>query len=198
MALLYCVSKTPDFGKKDENVSLQAKTVTLGTVSTDNLIRQVAEISSFGEGDVRGVLSALFQATSHYLSDSYRVELGDFGVLSPKVSSPQAKTAKEIRSNVVKYSGVKFRASKKLSESIRTKIVRSGFEARQSSDMPEDMRRELLKQHLIKNGYITRPKYSRQTGLLKNKAIADLKKYVTEGWLKTEGKWSHVVYKLRN
>ena len=67
------------------------------------------------------------------------------------------------------------------------------FQTSSDEYTPEE-RFQLLSDHLDANGFIICKKYTELTGLLKNKASAELRKWAEEGHISREGRVPHVVY----
>jgi len=86
---------------------------------------------------------------------------------------------------------------KKIGMQMKLERVEPNRAFQTSSDeyTPEE-RFQLLIAHLKENGFITCKKYAELTGLLKNKASAELRKWYMEQKIKREGRVPHVFYRL--
>ena len=113
----YNLKKKPSLTTKEgEKETMYADIVYSGTITAERLIRTVAQRTGFKEGVIEGILSELQNETLEYLSEGYRVELGEFGFFSAKVKSRLVENRNDLRSNSVSFDGVNFRASKVLGE----------------------------------------------------------------------------------
>lgn len=116
----YNLKKKPSLTTKEgEKETMYADIVYSGTITAERLIRTVAQRTGFKEGMIEGILSELQNETLEYLSEGYRVELGEFGFFSAKVKSRLVENKNDLRSNSVSFDGVNFRASKSFRTGIR-------------------------------------------------------------------------------
>ena len=116
----YNLKKKPSLTTKEgDKETMYADIVYSGTITAERLIRTVAQRTGFKEGMIEGILSELQNETLEYLSEGYRVELGEFGFFSAKVKSRLVENRNDLRSNSVSFDGVNFRASKSFRTGIR-------------------------------------------------------------------------------
>ena len=121
----YNLKKKPSLTTKEgEKETMYADIVYSGTITAERLIRTVAQRTGFKEGMIEGILSELQNETLEYLSEGYRVELGEFGFFSAKVKSRLVENKNDLRSNSVSFDGVNFRASKSFRTGIRGDLER--------------------------------------------------------------------------
>lgn len=186
----YNLKKKPSLTTKEgEKETMYADIVYSGTITAERLIRTVAQRTGFKEGMIEGILSELQNETLEYLSEGYRVELGEFGFFSAKVKSRLVENRNDLRSNSVSFDGVNFRASKSFRTGIRGDLERRrciGF--RTSKEWDRKQLEQIVLQHIRKHGFITRATYTELTGRLKNSALADLKSFAAEGIIKRVGR----------
>lgn len=186
----YNLKKKPSLTTKEgEKETMYADIVYSGTITAERLIRTVAQRTGFKEGMIEGILSELQNETLEYLSEGYRVELGEFGFFSAKVKSRLVENRNDLRSNSVSFDGVNFRASKSFRTGIRGDLERRrciGF--RTSKEWNREQLEQIVLQHIRKHGFITRATYTELTGRLKNSALADLKSFAAEGIIKRVGR----------
>ena len=186
----YNLKKKPSLTTKEgDKETMYADIVYSGTITAERLIRTVAQRTGFKEGMIEGILSELQNETLEYLSEGYRVELGEFGFFSAKVKSRLVENRNDLRSNSVSFDGVNFRASKSFRTGIRGDLERRrciGF--RTSKEWDRKQLEQIVLQHIRKHGFITRATYTELTGRLKNSALADLKSFAAEGIIKRGGR----------
>ena len=186
----YNLKKKPSLTTKEgEKETMYADIVYSGTITAERLIRTVAQRTGFKEGVIEGILSELQNETLEYLSEGYRVVLGEFGFFSAKVKSRLVENRNDLRSNSVSFDGVNFRASKSFRTGIRGDLERRrciGF--RTSKEWDRKQLEQIVLQHIRKHGFITRATYTELTGRLKNSALADLKSFAAEGIIKRVGR----------
>lgn len=186
----YNLKKKPSLTTKEgDKETMYADIVYSGTITAERLIRTVAQRTGFKEGMIEGILSELQNETLEYLSEGYRVELGEFGFFSAKVKSRLVENRNDLRSNSVSFDGANFRASKSFRTGIRGDLERRrciGF--RTSKEWDRKQLEQIVLQHIRKHGFITRATYTELTGRLKNSALADLKSFAAEGIIKRVGR----------
>lgn len=174
--------------KDDDERKLYPSIVYNGTMTSKELVAQVAHKSGFNAGQLEGALIELMDTAAYYIGQGYHVELGEFGFFSGKIKSRHVANKKEIRSQSIRFNGVNFRASKKFRAKAVGDLERSPYKQfYQSRKRSEEELEQMLKTHLDKNGFITRTTYTELTGRMKNTALADLKTFVTKGVIQCKG-----------
>lgn len=84
---LYDLKKRPALtSKEDEGEVYYPKLISSGKITTEQLLRELSEYSTFNTGEAEGILCDLLHLVSKHVSEGYRVELGDFGVFSAKLN----------------------------------------------------------------------------------------------------------------
>ena len=186
----YNLKKKPSLTTKEgEKETMYADIVYSGTITAERLIRTVAQRTGFKEGVIEGILSELQNETLEYLSEGYRVELGEFGFFSAKVKSRLVENRNDIRSESVAFNGVNFRASKSMRVGIRGDLERRKcVDFNTSCKWDRENLKKLVLQYIGEHGFITRTTYTELTGRLKNTALDDLKSFAAEGIIKREGR----------
>ena len=192
----------PNLQGKEEELGLYPQLVTSGTITMKDLMERASRHSGFNPAEVLGIVTFLEDAMVEYLSQGYHVKLGDIGTFSAGLTSRKVMSKEEIRTNSVHFDNVHFKADKKFRKKIglEMKLERvepyRAFQTSSDEYTPEE-RFQLLMAHLDANGFITCKKYSELTGLLKNKASAELRKWAEEGRIVREGRVPHVIYRKR-
>lgn len=186
----YNLKKKPSLTTKEgDKETMYADIVYSGTITAERLIRTVAQRTGFKEGMIEGILSELQNETLEYLSEGYRVELGEFGFFSAKVKSRLVENKNDIRSESVAFNGVNFRASKSMRVGIRGDLERRKcVDFNTSRKWDRENLKKLVLQYIGEHGFITRATYTQLTGRLKNTALDDLKSFAAEGIIKREGR----------
>ena len=182
MAADYDFRRKPNEKGDGEVQPLYPRIVSKGTIDSKRLFREIAEASSFTEGDLAGIMVAFQEKVSYYLSEGYHVKLGEIGYFSSSVR------ARPVIDNV------NFRATPWFRRRSSGTVTRAKFGFQESSNLPEETRRSRLEAFLAKNHFITRREYSQITGLLKGKALRELNLLVENGVLNTRGYGNRVVY----
>lgn len=197
----YNLKKKPQLTTKEgEKDTLYAGIVYSGTISSEQLIRNVAERSGFKEGELAGALIELLDEVAYQIGEGYIVELGDFGYFSGKVKSRLVESKEDIRSSSIHFNGVNFRASKKFRYKAQGELERNPYHRfHQSREWNEDVLERIVTKHIEENGFINRTTYTQLTGRLKNKALEDLKKMADKGIIERKGRGNQMHFvKPRN
>ena len=191
----------PNLQGKEEELGLYPQLVTSGTITVKDLMKRAAQHTGFSPAEVLGIVTFLEDAMVEYLSQGYHVKLGDIGTFSAGIACRKVMNKDEIRSQSIHFDNVHFKANKKFRKKIGLEMKLERVEPNRafqtSSDAyTPDERFQLLIAYLKENGFITCKKYSELTGLLKNKASAELRNWASEGKIKRDGRVPHIVYLL--
>ena len=98
MAADYDFRRKPNEKGDGEVQPLYPRIVSKGTIDSKRLFREIAEASSFTEGDLAGIMVAFQEKVSYYLSEGYHVKLGEIGYFSSSLKARPVMDKKEIRS----------------------------------------------------------------------------------------------------
>ena len=194
MAAEYDFRRKPDEKGNGELQPFYPRIVSKGTIDSKQLFREIAEATSFTEGDLEGIMVSLQNKVSYYLSEGFHVKLGEIGYFSSSLTARPVMEKKEIRSVSIWFDNVNFRATKWFRRHCAGTVTRAKFGFQESSNLPEETRFARLDTFLKKNFFITRREYSQITGLLKGKALRELNLMVEKGILKTRGTGNRIVY----
>ena len=111
MAADYDFRRKPNEKGDGEVQPLYPRIVSKGTIDSKRLFREIAEASSFTEGDLAGIMVAFQEKVSYYLSEGYHVKLGEIGYFSSSLKARPVMDKKEIRSVSISFDNVNFRAT---------------------------------------------------------------------------------------
>ena len=112
MAAEYDFRRKPDEKGNGELQPFYPRIVSKGTIDSKQLFREIAEASSFTEGDLEGIMVSLQNKVSYYLSEGFHVKLGEIGYFSSSLTARPVMEKKEIRSVSIWFDNVNFRATK--------------------------------------------------------------------------------------
>ncbi|MCC8188115.1 MAG: HU family DNA-binding protein [Bacteroides sp.] len=199
MSAIYDFKENPGQDPDQENPLLYPYLISSGTVPCQKIMEEICRASTFTVPDLQGALHALSEAVIHYLNDGYRVELSHFGYFSPTVGATRpVRDPKKVRSKDIYFNGVNFRPSAAFRKSLNGKLKRArpGQRHRSSSDRSDEECLRLLLDHLKKYPFITRLDYSALTGKLKNTAMKQLKRFIADGHIVSDGTGNRLIYRL--
>ena len=97
---------------------LYPRIVNKGTIEMERLVQDIADMSSFTPGDVKGVVALLEDRISYYLSEGHHVQLGDIGYFSASLQARPVMDPKEIHSQTIFFGKVHLRVSPDFPETL--------------------------------------------------------------------------------
>ena len=194
MAAQYDFQRRPNPKGDGELQPLYPRIVNKGTIDTERLVSDISRMSSFSPGDIHGLLAAIEDRVSYYLSEGHHVQLGDMGYFSAGLQGRPVMDPKEIHAQTIFFSKVHFRVSPDFRKRCAGFVERAkyGFRKVRNLAVPNVTvvywcfwRR--IHSSLAKITAVLRD-------FLKNKALNDLNLLVEKGYLSTIGQGSHKVY----
>ena len=186
MAALYDLFRTPQ-PKDEKKVRYHARSVVTGKMSTQHLVRAIAQRSAFKESVVTGVLLALEDVLSESLAEGKSVQLDGVGAFRISAKSASVRDRREIRAESIEFKGVVYKADKKLLKKLSaTKFLRTKYShcSVEVSDIEID---GILTEHFKEHDYITTKELEQLCGLSNATALRRLKERVNEGKLAHPG-----------
>lgn len=201
MSALYDLLPVPPKGNDESGARLYPKLRPYKTVSFKELTEKIASHSGLTKGNIIAVMEEIEYWTKQFLSDGYRVQIGNIGTVSASLKADEEVYDKgDIHAQSIRFDKVKMSVSKQFSKQCGGKVLRApvGKKFRQSScAYTEEERLALLQSYLESHDYITRAEYGDLTGLLKYKAWQDLDKWVKAHLINIKGRAPHRVYVKR-
>lgn len=180
-----------------------------GQVDMETIAEKVSQASSFGRGDIVGLMQAVTDEIAYQMSQGHSVKIDKLGVFTPALgllkdrereSGEEGDTKRNAASICLK--DIHFKADKELLHNTarHCHLKRSTETFRQSSQMfsPQE-RLKRAQEYLKQNAFMTLADYCRLTGLLKSSASRELKEWLAqpETCLDYKGRGTHKIYILR-
>ena len=132
------------------------RAVTTGTVSTEEIARDIQKATSLTEGDVVACLTALSYSLQTNLSASRRVHLEGIGYFQLSLEAPPAKDPKQYNASNVHIKAIRYRADKVMKERMSgAKFMRRAMSENHSSVREYAKVERLLMDYLAEYQYIT-------------------------------------------
>jgi len=194
MAATYDLRENPNPKKDGKKQPLHPRIVSKGTIPSRELLEEISSGTTFSVADLEGALIALTERISFHLKNGYNVELGKMGYFSAKLKSRPVMEKDEIRAASVEFENINFRASASFKKKTRGTLERANKGFNTSAQLSEAERRSLLDKYLDENTFITRTDYTNLTGLLKKKAMSDLKVLINQGVLISSGRGNQMIF----
>ncbi len=199
MSAIYDFKPVPGQDPDQEKPLLHPYLISAGTVPCRKILKEICRASTFTVSDLEGALTALSEHVLRYLNYGYRVELGHFGYFSAGIKADRLiRDRGEVRSISVRFDSVHFRASSSFRRQLNGKLrlARSGSQRVRSSSLSDAECRGLLLAYLEDHPFITRTEYSALTGKLKNTALRQLRRFISEGVILCKGSHNQLRYML--
>ena len=177
-----------------------------GQMDLDEITKNICRASTFSPGDVKGLVMALAQEIAHGMAEGRSVKIDGLGVFTPALGLREGferETGKEgdRRRNATSIclDRIHFRADKELlQETARhCTLERSTWKFHKSSThLTPEQRLEMAREYLAEHPYLTVANYAALTGLLRNAAAKELKRWAEDqtSGIGSSGRGTHKVY----
>ena len=120
MCARYRMVRNPNPTGDKKKQALHPRVVPYGTISTEELMRDIEGRSGFSGADIKGALRVIADAMAFRLDEGYNVELDGLGFFSVSLVSRPVMDRKEIRSESVHFRNVNFRCGKYLKSKLKS------------------------------------------------------------------------------
>lgn len=195
MSAVYDLFKSP---KSDvENGGhpvLYARVVTHRTISCSKLVDEMADASSFTQGDLNGMLSTVSQAMVRHLSEGDSVELEGIGFFSPTLKCSGSTERSEISTASVQFANIRFRACSWMKDKMAAMRLQRKGKSPVIAERSIEERLSMVLEFLAKQTIMIRSDYQRLAGCDKTQAIRDLNSWMEAGHIHRYGSGSNIVY----
>ena len=144
----YDFRKKPSSKEDEDEQPLYPRIVSNGTIDFQQIVKEIAQASSFTPADIEGVQLAIENKISEYLVSGHHVQLGNLGYFSAKLKARPVMDAKEIHAQSIYFDNVNFRPSSSFRKKVRGFVekAKSGFA--HSAEVPVEERRRRLEKFL--------------------------------------------------
>lgn len=188
----FSVYDTPSKNSKDAC----ARLVSSGTKHMKEVCTYINESCSINSSDIKGVLDALSKFIGHQLSYGYTVELEGLGYFSPALKTKKERVNEKGNTVFsVSVEGVNFRCSPELKEMVKDCRPQKVKRENKTTTSREE-RKALMLDYLKSRRIINVSDYVDLNKCTHYAAKNDMKQFVEDGLLETEGYRTHRVYKL--
>lgn len=195
MPVNYDFYKNPKLADKDERTHLHARVVPKGTVSSDELAKEIHDRSTLSTADITATLVALADITAEKLRDGQRVYIKGIGYLQMTLQCPPVESESEIRAESVRFKSVAFRPDAQLKERLSTThFVRQADKSHSKNYSTEEIDR-LVARHFQQNETLTRNQFEALCGLTYSTAVRHLKRLREEGKIINIASQKHPLYR---
>lgn len=172
-------------------------------VELRRLAREIADGTTFGVGEVEGIICTLVSKMANYMAWGYSVRVNGMGAFAPAL---QLKAGAEREDNSptrrnatsIEIGGVHFRPDRELIEQIARgcKLERAKPRRYTSPSTGREERTALALSHLHTHGRLSVAEYIGMTGLSRTSAVRELAKLREAGTVAMQGRGSHSFYTL--
>ena len=176
---------------------------------SDELAREVAEVTSFSAGEVMGVFQELWKQMAWQMAHGCSVKIEGVGLFTPLLELKEGRereaadgSGTKRNAESIRVGDISFRADKVLVSEVnaRCRLERApGQFVKRVSRHSSDERLKLVHDFLVSHAVLTVSEYAALTGLSKTTAGRELRKFCeTPGTgIDFKGRGSHKVYVLK-
>jgi predicted histone-like DNA-binding protein len=193
----YRLFKNPSPDPEQANGNLHARIVSRYKFTTEELMDQIREMSSFTRGDVKGILSLLRLLLEDILTKGDSLELEGIGTFSISLKNPPMPRVRDITPRRVKVGKIVFRPNKELKQSIN----RNFHIIREKKVLPSCMnpvkRRQNILTWLEEEVLITKDQCRDLNNCSSYMALKDLNNLIEEGVLERFETKNKGLYRLK-
>lgn len=204
MAATYTMQEMKDLHNENETI-LYPRMIIKGQCSTEELIEDIAQHTTYNTGELKGMIMALKDAMAREMSRGYSVKLEGIGTFTPslgivdgkEMERPEGGTRRNARS--IKIRNINFRADKEVIRKTEGHCIlerESGTCKLRTSRHSSEKRLKMALDFLTKHPYLTVADYMALTGLSHTTAARELQKWgkTPETGIQPKGQRTHRVY----
>ncbi|WP_099465075.1 HU family DNA-binding protein [Parabacteroides provencensis] len=195
MTAYYDFYKNPKPKNSKTGTHYHARIVTNGTVSTNNLIRNIHSRCTLTSGDIRAVLTSLSEVIVEELQAGRRVSIEGLGYLQMTLKCPKIESTKEVRAESVRFKSVAFRPEEELKKKLQYTPFERISRKSHSYERTENEIDALLLQYFSEHETLNRQQFQRLCGFTASTANRRLKELRAEGKIKNIAHPLHPLYK---
>lgn len=178
-------------------------------VDLEYIAKNINYASTFTPGDIMGLVRSLTQEIANQMAQGNSVKVDGLGIFTPALGLRQGKEresgekgGRRRNSMSICVQNINFRADKQFIEETGRRCILSRSElkpGRSSKKYTPEQRLELAQKYLEEHPYMKVPDYCQLTGLLRNTAAKELKRWseIPETGITTQGRSSHKLYVKR-
>jgi predicted histone-like DNA-binding protein len=187
MGLFYDFYQNPPKKDSDKKPRLHARVVTSGTIDSDEIAKEIHEMSTLTTGEVQAALSLFAEQLLYHLSHSQRVHWKGIGFFELALACPPVSSTKEIRAESIHPKTIILRAEQELKKKVKHLPLTRTPEKRHSNRYSETDIDELLTGYFLNYPHITSKQFRQLCGFAHSTANRHLKRLIAEGKLQTTG-----------
>lgn len=195
MTIKYDVYKSPA-EDADEEENYHPRVITSGTVTTEQLAKEIEYGTSMTAGDVKSVFQSFKDLLVHHLLLGKRVHLEEIGCFQLSVKAPAVKDPKKMRADHIQVKSILFLPE----QSLKSKVKKAQFERVKVKNHSKARSKEdilqLLKDYFKGYDYINRRDFQILCDLTRTTAQRRINKLIEEGVLRSSGRIGVHVYTL--
>lgn len=196
----YIMQEMPDLQGKGKRIKFPKMLINY-KYPHKSIVKEIADRTSFTQGDIEGVLTALTETIAYRMALGGSVKIDGLGVFKAKLGLRDGAEREEEGSSKrnamsIEVTDVNYKADKKLVHSINQSCRLEREKARQYTDHKAGKldRLEMLKTYLQEHHLIRVWEYKRLTGLSASSAGKELRAFAAEGLINPRGRGAHLLY----
>lgn len=180
----------------EKSANYHARTISLRTVTTDQIARDIHEKSSLTTSDVKAVIVELSNEIAFHLGESERVHIEGIGYFQATLKCDKEIDPQKTRAQSVWFKSVKYRADQELKKKLKyIKTERSAIKSHSARLTNEEVD-EKVSAFLAEGGFLTRGKLQAICKLTSSTAAKHIRRMREERKIKNINTPRHPIYVL--
>lgn len=175
MTALYDFYKNPASKGSNKRTRYHARVIPNGTVTTDDLARDIHSRCSLSPADVKAALVALSEVVSEKLEEGRRVHIEGLGFVQVTLECPDIQSTQEIRAESIHFKSVAFRPEAALKRRLKYMPVERVQRKQHSVEQSDEEIEQLLADYFRTHDTLTRAQFQRLCGFTSTTANRRLK-----------------------
>lgn len=196
----YIMQEMPDLQGKGKKAKYP-KMLIDNMYSHKSIVEEIAQRTSFTEGDVEGMIVALSETIAYRMAEGNSVKVCGLGVFKPKLGlragAPEEREGSSKRNAAsIEVTDVQYKADKALVLRVgkNCRLERGRSRSYTDHKAGKEKRAAELMAYLSEHHFIRVGQYSQLTGLSTSSAGKELRELATEGLVARRGRGAHLIY----
>lgn len=195
MAVKFELYKTPMPEEKKNKMRYHARTISYGTVETEDLVYRIHSRCTLNPSDIIATLEEVKYEVAQCLKEGKKVHIDGLGFLQVTLSCEEViRNPKDKRVHTVKLKAIKFKADKALKAELSDmKFERSKYKPHSAELSKTEIDRKLT-EYFAENQIITRRDFQRLCQMTQITAYRHIKRLIEEKKLQNKGTTHQPIY----
>lgn len=194
MAVQFEFYKNPVQGEKEGEASYHPRVVNLQHVSTQKLASEIHSATTFGEAEVKAMLTELSRCMGNHLREGQRVHLDGVGYFQITLQASEPIHSITARANKVRLKSINFQADKNLKGALEGMHVQRSKLSSHSASLSEAEIDKKLTAYFATNPVMTRADMQSICHFTESMAARHIRRLKEQGCLQNIGRRTQPIY----